>query len=458
MGFFIMYNPDDTICAISTPAGVGALAIVRLSGQNSKNISENSFKGGKIENKKATFGHIVDSNEIIIDEVVIIWYKAPGSYTAEDMIEVICHGGHVVSQQILELFCSMGARLAQPGEFTLRAFLNGRLDLTEAEAVNSVITAKTLKSKQLATFNLEGKLRHKLEKVNSGLFELITIMEAEIDFSDEEIDKLSYDKIQLRLSDIETHIEDLLATYDIGRIAEGKAQIAIVGAPNVGKSSLFNALLKSERAIVTDTPGTTRDYITEYVNIGGYPVIMTDTAGIRQSDQEVEIVGVNRSKELISNVDICIFILDASRPINDEDREIAEYLDNYEHILVVNKADLMDKKDYKLDNNFSDCKPLYISALQGTGLDTLIKEIQKRLVIDSTKPTEGVLLSQRQYDCAKRVQKSIRNAGAVVAQNESEEIIVSLLKEALYHIGELTGRITNEEILNNIFSKFCIGK
>ncbi len=453
-----MYNPDDTICAISTPAGVGALAIVRLSGRNSKNISEKSFKGGKLEDKKATFGNIIDSNGIIIDDVVMIWYKAPGSYTAEDMVEVICHGGYTVSQQILELFCNAGARLAQPGEFTLRAFLNGKLDLTEAEAVNSIINAKTLMSKQLATFNLEGKLKNKLDMINSKLFELISVLEAEIDFSDEEIDKLNYNEIQDNLSDIQARIEELLSTYDIGRIAEGRAQIAIVGAPNVGKSSLFNALLRSERAIVTGIPGTTRDYLTEYVNIGGYPVIMTDTAGIRQSEQEIEIIGINRSRELISNVDLCIFILDASRPVNDEDREIAEYLNKYAHILVVNKADLMDKRGYKLNDNFSDRNPLYISALRRTGLDILVKEIQKRLTIDLSEPVEGVLLSQRQYDCVQRTQKSVGNAITALAQNESEEVIISILREALDHVGELSGRITSEEILNNIFSKFCIGK
>ena len=453
-----MYNPDDTICAISTPAGVGALAIVRLSGCNSKNISEKSFKGGKLEDKKATFGNIIDSNGIIIDDVVMIWYKAPGSYTAEDMVEVICHGGYTVSQQILELFCNAGARLAQPGEFTLRAFLNGKLDLTEAEAVNSIINAKTLMSKQLATFNLEGKLKNKLDMINSKLFELISVLEAEIDFSDEEIDKLNYNEIQDNLSDIQARIEELLSTYDIGRIAEGRAQIAIVGAPNVGKSSLFNALLRSERAIVTGIPGTTRDYLTEYVNIGGYPVIMTDTAGIRQSEQEIEIIGINKSRELISNVDLCIFILDASRPVNDEDREIAEYLNKYAHILVVNKADLMDKRGYKLNDNFSDRNPLYISALRRTGLDILVKEIQKRLTIDLIEPVEGALLSQRQYDCVQRTQKSVGNAITALAQNESEEVIISILREALDHVGELSGRITSEEILNNIFSKFCIGK
>jgi len=286
-----MYNPHETICAISTPPGESALAIVRLSGKESKSIAEKFFKGANLLERKATFDKFINEQGDIVDEVVVIWYKAPKSYTAEDMVEIICHGGYVVSQQVLSLLCQAGARLAKPGEFTLRAFLNNRIDLTEAEAVNSIIRAKSSKAKTVAFYNIEGRLKTKLEKISSHLFELITILESEIDFADEEITKLDNKETGSRIDEIK--------------------------GINVGKSSLFNAMLKADRAIVTQTPGTTRDYLSEHVDIGGYPVILTDTAGIRGADETAEIIGIDRTKALIDNVDLCIHVLDATRPVNE---------------------------------------------------------------------------------------------------------------------------------------------
>ena len=453
-----MYNPHDIICAISTPPGESALAIVRMSGRDAKNIAEKLLPGVELRDHQAIFGKIHDLSDGLIDEVVMIWYRGPRSYTGEDLVEVICHGGYVVSEQVLSLMLSSGGRLAEKGEFTLRAFLNGRLDLTEAEAVASVINAKTTRSKSLALNNLEGRLKTSLEKISKKLLDLITILEAEIDFGDDEVTKLDSLQIKEKVDEIETLLSGIISTYDIGRIAEGRARIAIVGAPNVGKSSLFNAILKTGRAIVTDIPGTTRDYLTEYVNIGGYPVMLTDTAGIHGSDEEIEQIGIERSKEIIHDSDLCIFVLDCSRPINNDDYQIYNLIDKQAIIDVLNKSDLRtgDSADnsivFKLD------KLLHTSAISGDGIDGLLELIKTKLIKTDSDISEGVLLSQRQYDCARKAIEALGQAKSIISGGETEEIYVGMLREALDQIGLLTGKITNDDILNDIFSRFCIGK
>jgi len=455
---FVMYNPHDTICAISTPPGESALAIVRLSGKAVKSLVETHLNGIKLENRRATFAALINSDNTIIDEVVAIWYKGPKSYTAEDLVEIICHGGYIVSEQILTLLCAEGARLAEPGEFTLRAFLNGRLDLTEAEAVDSVIKAKSTKARQYALQNLAGKLKHKLETIDKRMVDLIALMEAEIDFSDDEVDKTSSGEIKTQTEHISILLNELISTYDIGRIAEGRAQIAIVGAPNVGKSSIFNAILQSNRAIVTESPGTTRDYLSEYVNIGGYPVILTDTAGIRDSDNDIEKLGVIRSRELISQSDLCLFVVDISRAPDADDASIANILENTPYIMVKNKSDIQLSYHSQYDKMFAPCNSLRTSATTGDGLNMLMLETRKTLLSGIDEAEEGIILSQRQFNCAKQSAEFINQATIALDKNESEEIIVSILREALEQIGQITGRVTNDDILNKIFSQFCVGK
>lgn len=453
-----MYNPHDTICAVSTAPGEGALAIVRLSGDRALKIAKGVFKGGELANRMAAFGEIIDTDKKVIDQVVAIWYKAPRSYTGEDLVEIICHGGYVASQQIQTLLCATGARLAEPGEFTLRAFLNGRIDLTEAEAVDSVIRAKTAGAKQLAIQNLEGRLRSGLEQIDSWLFELITILEAEIDFNDDEINKLDRGAIADKIEKIAPLIKEIMATYDIGRIAEGRAHVAIIGAPNVGKSSLFNAIIKQNRAIVTPIPGTTRDYISEYVNIGGFPVILTDTAGIRSTQEAVEIIGVDRSRELIDDVDLCLFVLDCSRPPQPDDVAISEMLNNHKRIILLNKCDIDNPRIDEYADAYSNDKMIQTSAITCVGIDGLIEAMRLEMIGGKNHPDNGVLLSQRQYQASADALEALDKGLTAVHAGEPEEIIVSLLRESLDHIGEITGKVTSEEILNQIFSKFCIGK
>lgn len=451
-----MYNPHDMICAVSTPPGESALAVVRISGKQAKNIIEKLFRGAELKERQAAFGRIVDKGDTL-DEVVAIWYKEPKSYSGEEMVEIICHGGYVVSQRIQSLLVELGARLAEPGEFTLRAFLNGRLDLTEAEAVNSVIKAKTVLAQHHAVNNLEGKLGNRLEIINDKLLDMIALLEAEIDFADEEIDKTSPDAIKDKLNEILQSINELKSTYDIGRISEGRAQVVIVGAPNVGKSSLFNAILQTTRAIVTEVPGTTRDYLSEYVNIGGYPVIMTDTAGIRDSDESIEKIGIGKSKELINTSDLCIFVLDCSRPINGDDEQITELISDKKCIVAVNKTDISENRpDINVLLEMQEL--IYLSAKSGSGIPDLIKSIKKILITQEIGPADGIILSQRQYTCAQCAADSLAAAIGAIDNHEPEEVYVGFLHEALDQIGEITGRITSEDILNKIFSQFCIGK
>jgi len=432
--------------------------VVRLSGNEAKSLIEKHLNGVKLDNRRATFTEFVNTDNKVVDEIVAIWYRGPRSYTAEDLVEIICHGGYVVSQQILTSLCADGARLAEPGEFTLRAFLNGRLDLTEAEAVDSVIKAKSTKAKQYALQNLEGKLKHKLDAINKHLVDLITLLEAEIDFSDEEVDKTSKDEIRTKIEFITLLLNELVSTYDIGRIAEGRAQIAIVGAPNVGKSSLFNALLKSNRAIVTESPGTTRDYLSEYVNIGGYPVILADTAGIRGAEGDIEGLGIDKSKELIRQSDLCLFVVDISRTPNDDDASIANLLEKTPYIMIKNKSDIQLNDHSQYESIVASGKSPRISAKTGDGLDGLMTEIRTRLLGGIDEANEGIILSQRQFNCASQSAEFINQAIKALRMGESEEILVSILREALEQIGQITGRVTSDDILNEIFSRFCIGK
>jgi tRNA modification GTPase len=452
-----MYDTLDTIAAIATAPGESALAIVRLSGPRAAEIVEKLLSGTKLENKKAVYGRLYGANGEQVDEVIVIFYQKPHGYTAEDMVEIICHGGHVISNQILALLCQNGARLAEPGEFTLRAFLNGRIDLTEAEAVDTIIRAKTQKAKELALSNLEGKLHQRLLHAQDRLMELITILEAQIDFNDDEVNKIQHPETNNRIHEVRDIIDELVSTYDVGRLAEGRVQVAIIGAPNVGKSTLFNALLKDNRAIVTDTPGTTRDYLSEYVNIWGYPVILTDTAGIRQAENDIESLGIDRTKEIIRQSTLCLFVLDGSRNPGDDDREIFKELRNYQYILVVNK---IDEALNQSDNSFEAFggKLISISAKKAVGIDALIEAITHRIISSQDLKDDGVLMSQRQYDCAIKARAVIDESSEALNRNEPDEVIASLLRESLNYLGEIVGKITSEDILNQIFGRFCIGK
>lgn len=453
----LMYNLADTIAAIATPAGEGALAIVRLSGPAASEIAGQLLPAAKLEERRATYGRLVGSDGKLIDLVVAIFYRSPASYTGEDMIEIICHGGRMIPDMVLRAACAAGARPAQAGEFTLRAFLNGKLDLTRAEAIDTIIKANTEKGCEIAAGNLAGRLQERLGKIEDKLFELVTIIEAQIDFNDDEISRLPKSQVNETLQSVADEMKDLLGTYDFGRLASGEATVAIIGEVNTGKSTLFNALLKSDRAITSPDPGTTRDYISDYINIDGYIVKLTDTAGFRDEAGPIESIGISRTQEQIERSDLLLFTVDGTIGLTDKSKMVLDSLHNRKYLLVVTKIDLFGGREIKVDYFTNADKIVKVSAKFGHGIDDLRNRISGMLLLRSQN-NSGILLSQRQYMAAQKAYNHVIRAQYFLGQNEPEEILAIELRAALDCFAEILGKVTSDDILNAIFGKFCIGK
>lgn len=460
---------DDTISAISTPLGEGGIGIVRVSGKNAIEIVEKIFRSPKNKELSSTkshriiYGYIIDpTNNEKIDEVIVSIMRAPYSYTREDVVEINCHGGMITLRKTLELVLSNGARLAEPGEFTKRAFLNGRIDLSQAEAVLDLIKSTTEESRKIAIEQLQGRLSNKITSIRDSLVWLCANIESYIDFPEEEIEPLSKEDI---LYSIEKNIEELkklLKTYDEARYFREGLLTAIVGRPNVGKSSLLNALLQKDRAIVTDIPGTTRDVIEEYLNIKGLPLRILDTAGIRDVDNIAEKEGVKRSLRSIENSDLVIALFDISEPLISEDFEVIEKVKNKNTIYVLNKIDLkpsFNETDF-IKNLKSNKKPVIkISATKGEGLENLKEKIIELCLKDWKEEREGVVISNLRHKLAiENSIKSLETALRFLKESQPLEIIAIELRYALDRLGEIVGIVTTEEILNKIFENFCIGK
>jgi tRNA modification GTPase len=457
---------EDTIAAISTPLGEGGIGIVRISGKGSVKIAENIFKGEKpvsqLPSHRVNYGEIVncESGEAV-DEVLLTLFLAPKSYTAEDLVEISCHGGQLVLTRVLEQALRCGARLAEPGEFTLRAFINGRIDLSQAEAVAEVIRAKTDLGLKLALRQLKGDLSKRINSYRDKLMDILARLEVEIDFSEEEVEPLDRDKVIQEIESIEGDLEGLLATYDEGKILREGLNVVIVGKPNVGKSSLLNALLKEDRAIVTPIPGTTRDVISEYANFKGIPVRLVDTAGYRISKDTIELEGIKRTKIEMSEADLLLLVVDTSSEIDQEDLDLKEQVGRSKYVLVFNKIDiaspdLISKNQQRLQESATTAK---VSALKGDGLDKL-----KEMIASSSRHlqkdrTEGVILSSlRHKDALSRAKESLGLAKKSLERKMSPEFMALDVKAALDAIGEVVGKTVTDDILNKIFSEFCIGK
>ncbi len=456
----------DTIAAIATPVGKGALAVIRVSGPETFNIVRKIFRVGKgkklPENLKERFvyyGFIVDPETCKVqDEVTLIFYRAPKSYTTEDMAEIICHGGFVSPQKVLSACIKAGARLAEPGEFTKRALLGGRVDLTEAEAVLDVIEARSDREHELALGQLSGGLKRKIQQIADNLREVLMLIEASIDFPEEEIEILHPQEAQERIKLIIKEIEELANSFSSTKVIREGIPIAIVGKPNVGKSSLLNALLKEERAIVTELPGTTRDTIEEEITIHGYPVRIIDTAGIRKTDDPVEKIGVERSIKKLGKAQLVLFVVDISRPLEEEDSYIASLLKDKEVILVINKSDLPPAFDTEDALKLVNPKAMVrTSAKLHQGIDQL-----QQLIIDLTVSKQGIqndfLINERHFDVLVKAKQALENCIETLESGLSNEFVAIDLKEALNRLGEITGETTPDDILNMIFSRFCIGK
>jgi tRNA modification GTPase len=458
---------DDTIAAISTPIGEGAIGIVRISGKDAISIARKVIK--LTSNKDILdapsrvihHGFVIDpqTNEKI-DEVMITIMRKPKSYTKEDLVEISCHGGIIPLRKTLEVILSSGARLAQPGEFTKRAFINGRIDLSQAEAVADIIRAKTELSLKASLNQLEGKLSCKINEIKENIKELLMYVEASIDFSEEEIEFLSYQDMMNRCKNIVLQIDDLLSTYHQGKVLKDGLFVTIVGKPNVGKSSLLNALLNEERAIVTKIPGTTRDVIQEYINIKGIPVLLSDTAGIRESSCEIEKIGIEKTKKTIENSDIILFVLDGSDIITEEDISILEEIKNKKVIVVINKSDLPKRiNENEIISRMNYNNPIFISALYSRGLNELKDAIYNAYFEKGILTSDSIIITNiRHKKALEDAKNAMINAIKSIENKMSEEFISLELRIAANKIGEIVGEITTEDILSAIFSNFCIGK
>jgi tRNA modification GTPase len=461
-----MTHLDDTIAAISTPIGEGGIGIVRLSGSNAINIADRIFlspKGKKLKDAKShtiIYGFIIDpSNGQKIDEVLVTVMRAPRTYTKEDVVEINCHGGILPLRTTLHLLLKEGARPAEPGEFTKRAFLNGRIDLSQAEAVIDVIRAKTEQAEKLAFQQLEGRLSARITESRNKITELYVAIEAYIDFPEEELEIITRDEMISSIKEIEKKLMLLSKGYDEGRLYREGLATAIVGKPNVGKSSLLNILLQKDRAIVTEMPGTTRDIIEEYLNINGLPLRIMDTAGIRETHDLAEMEGVKRSLRAIESADIVIAVLDASRHLDEADRVLIDKVKHKKTILVVNKCDI-ESPEFRMFEPQTPCPVVKVSALDGTGIDDLKSAIYA-LCTSSAGATgvEDLLLTNvRHKHSIDMALKSLGSAGTSLEKGDPLEVIALFLRESLDYLGEIIGVVTTEDILNCIFSNFCIGK
>ncbi len=454
-------HTDDTIAAISTPAGQGGIGIVRLSGKDAIHIADKIFRSSgkhkikKIGSHRILYGHILDpDSKELVDEVLISVMKAPNTYTKEDIIEINCHGGAVPVRRALELVLKYGARLADPGEFTQRAFLNGRIDLAQAEAVLDVINSLTVESQKSAVNQLKGNLSEKIEKIRQELVELAALVETFIDFPEEDIEPFSLKDVNKRSLKIKKALEKLINSSRYGLILREGLKTAIIGRPNVGKSSLLNALIEKDRAIVTEAPGTTRDVIEEYLNIKGLPLRIMDTAGIRNVDDVAEKEGVKRSLSAIEDADLVLLVLDGSASLHKTDKELIRKSGNKKRILVINKTDLTQK----INLSQPSFNPVNISAKKGTGLGKLKNIIVTTALNGNTESSTEAVTNIRHVHALERTLDSVNSFRTEIKKDISPEFLSVDLREALDAVGEIIGITTPDEILNTIFSNFCIGK
>jgi tRNA modification GTPase len=451
-------NLDDTIVAIATPPGRGGIGVVRLAGPEARTIACSMLRlKRELAPGHALFGDLVEpATGERIDETVVTFFAKPHSYTADDVVEISAHGSPVVLRHIVELATGRGARLAEPGEFTMRAFLNGRIDLTQAEAVRDLIESQTLYQAKVAAQQLEGSLSRRLQPIKRKLVELVAVMEAGIDFAEDDVAVLPAAEIISRIEEVQRPLEQLRASFAYGKIVHEGLTLAIVGRPNVGKSSLFNRLVERERAIVTATPGTTRDLVTETVSLGGIPIKLVDTAGIRHSTDEAESIGIRKSYEALSEADLVLVVLDSTQQISAEDRELLQTCITGRGLAVANKSDLAPDAALQIDG----ARIFKTSAITGAGIDELRAAILEQVSGHSARGEQetGFLTNVRHQRLVEESLGSLEAATHAVKRSIPHEMIMLDLYGALRPLDAITGETTTDDILNLIFSSFCIGK
>jgi tRNA modification GTPase len=460
-------NAGDTICAIATPPGEGGIGIIRLSGEKAVEIASRVFAGSGGRAVRDFRTHTLHHGELRepdggarLDEVLVVLMQAPRSYTGEDVVEFQCHGGPLVLRLGLEALIRSGARLAEPGEFTKRAFLNGRLDLAQAEAVMDLISARTQTGLRVALEQLRGALSEELGRLREGLVRLLVEVEAGIDFSDEDITFISAQGLASGVTAVRERISQLIRTAEEGRIVREGVTAVLAGRPNVGKSSLMNALAKADRAIVTPIPGTTRDVLEEFVNVRGIPVRLLDTAGLREPVDVVEREGVRRSHDALARAELVLAVLDGSEPLGEEDRRLLDRAQGKAAILVVNKSDLPPRLEpLQLKGLTEENRIVWTSATAGAGLEELRDAIRDAVLKQGLEPSEGLLITHlRHRGALERAHASLEQVLLSVERRMAAEFIAVDLRAAVNALGEIIGETTTDDILDRIFKEFCIGK
>ena len=457
------YINDDTICAISSPSGSGAIALIRISGKQAENIVTQCFKHSPKKNlsdRKCVYGQFYDG-EYLVDDIVVTLYKAPNSYTGEDLLELSCHGSNFIQQYILNLLVAKGARLALPGEFTYRAFKNGKLDLTRSEAVADLIAAENAQAHDVAMSQLKGTYAGKIASLRKRLLELTSLFELELDFAEEDVEFAKKEDLLALMDEIESNLEELIDSFKMGNALKNGIAVAIIGRPNVGKSTLLNRLLNEDKAIVSDIPGTTRDVVEDVITIGGFPFRFIDTAGLRDTEDEIETLGMEKTLQRINQAEIVLHVFDAGTMEKDDlMKEIDEFRQHAtaekKWIMIGNKVDQLETlPSYFTELQSMDC--IYISAKRNENIklvtDDLLAYVKSKHVTGST-----VVTNVRHVQAMQQTLEHITSAEDGILSGVPMDLTAIDLRQAGYYLGTITGEITNTEILDNIFGNFCIGK
>jgi tRNA modification GTPase len=451
----------DTIVALSTPPGRSGIGVIRLSGERSLEILRRLVRDASLspEPNHTSLKNIRElETEDVLDQALVTLFKAPHSFTGEDVVELSCHGSPVLLRRMLDLILSLDARAASPGEFTLRAVANGRINLAQAEAIRDLINAQTSAAVRLAARQLRGELSTRLQPLKDSLLEIIVLLESSIEFVEDDLPEVAVDGLSANLLDLIRNLEKLSATFREGRLLREGLKVTLAGRPNVGKSTVFNDLLLTDRAIVTDIPGTTRDSLSEMVSLQGIPVSLTDTAGVRASSDKIENLGIERSRRAMADADMVVLVLDGSQPLTVEDHQILAEVEDTTHLIALNKKDLKTFNCHEIRQTYKHVAIVDISAKTGEGLDALRDAILKPFATRDTHDTGLLITDARHFDLLQRAQTALCSSNKLLAGRASEELVLVGLHDALRFLGEITGETTPDDILSRIFATFCIGK
>ena len=460
---------EDTICAIASPAGTGAVAMIRLSGKDAFSITQNIFKSSKkdfllekVDSHTVHFGHIYSYDELI-DEVLLSVYRKPHSYTGEDSVEITCHGSYFIQKKILELLIDQGARTSNPGEFTMRAFVNGKMDLSQAEAVAELIASNSASSHKVAIQQMRGGYSKKIKTLREQLLDFASLIELELDFSEEDVEFANRAKLLALLDNIKQEIDILIRSFSLGNVLKNGIPVAITGKPNVGKSTLLNAILNEERAIVSEIPGTTRDSIEDTIVIDGILFRFIDTAGLRKSQDTIETFGIERTYETIEKASLVLFLFDVNETtVNEVVDSINEFKERFpdqdkKYIIIANKIDLMVEVPHGF-KDYVDHETIFISAKRKENIQSILESLVKSVKTKGEEENNILVSNIRHYEAMKLCLQSVNEIEKGIQKHISPEWLVSDVKQAICHLAQITGDVTSEDILDSIFSRFCIGK